>query len=135
MDNLSKQDRSEQMSRVRGTDTKPEMVVRRLVHSMGYRYRLHTKQLPGRPDLVFPKLSKIIFVHGCFWHRHKRCALARLPKSNLGFWIPKLNGNWERDLKNNKALRRRGWRIKVIWECQTANLQKLKRSIERFLIP
>ena len=134
MDNLSKQDRSERMSRVRAADTKPEMRVRRLVHAMGYRYRLHSNRLPGCPDMVFPKLRKIIFVHGCFWHRHKGCALARLPKSNLGFWVPKLNGNRERDLRSNKALRRAGWRIKVIWECQTANLQKLERSIERFLI-
>lgn len=133
MDTLSPQDRSERMSLIRGKDTKPEMLVRRAVHAMGFRYRLHVSNLPGTPDLVFPRLRKAIFVHGCFWHRHAGCTLARVPKSKLDFWIPKLNGNRERDIKNNKALLRDGWRVKVIWECQTAHLEKVQRSIERFL--
>ena len=116
MDNLSKLERSERMSRVRGTDTKPEMVIRRLVHSMGYRYRLHAKHLPGCPDMVFPGLRKIVFVHGCFWHQHPGCG--RRPKSKLGFWLKKLSRNRERDQQNQQRLRRQGWRILIVWECQ-----------------
>ena len=102
MDTLSKAQRSERMSRVRGKDTKPELLVRRLVHGMGYRYRLHRRDLPGTPDLVFPGRRKVIFVHGCFWHRHPdpACKLARLPKSRTDFWLPKLEGNRARDIEN-----------------------------------
>jgi DNA mismatch endonuclease (patch repair protein) len=121
------------MAAVRGKDTKPEMLVRRLAHSLGYRYRLHNRKLPGVPDLVFPGRRKIIFVHGCFWHRHAGCSLARLPKSKLDFWVPKLEGNHERDAKNVKLLRRDGWRVKVIWECETKQLGRLRRKLERFL--
>jgi DNA mismatch endonuclease (patch repair protein) len=119
MDTLSPKQRSARMSLVRGTDTKPEMFVRRMVHRMGYRYRLHVAGLPGKPDLVFPKRGKIIFVHGCFWHRHPRasCKLARMPKSRLEFWAPKLEGNRSRDIQAQRALRRAGWRVLVIWEC------------------
>src|SRR5580700_175662 len=104
MDNLSKQERSERMSRVRSKDTKPEMIVRRLVHQMGYRYRLHVSSLPGKPDMVFPKLRRIVLVHGCFWHQHPGCG--RQPKSRQGFWAEKLCQNRERDLRNQQALRR-----------------------------
>jgi DNA mismatch endonuclease (patch repair protein) len=109
------------------------MLVRRAAHSLGFRYRLHDNRLPGLPDLVFPRLKKIIFVHGCFWHRHPGCAMARLPKSNLAFWLPKLNGNRERDQKNSRLLRKEGWRVKVVWECQTKKPERMKGSIERFL--
>ncbi len=98
MDTLTPEQRSERMSRVRNKDTKPEMRVRRLVHALGYRYRLHDSRLPGRPDLVFKSRHKVIFVHGCFWHRHDRCELCRMPKSRLQFWKPKLKANRERDL-------------------------------------
>jgi DNA mismatch endonuclease (patch repair protein) len=121
------------MSRVRGKDTGPEMVVRKLVHGMGFRYRLHVRGLPGAPDLVFSKLRKVIFVHGCFWHRHQNCQLARLPKSKLDFWIPKLNSNRERDAENTKTLRKNGWKVKIIWECQLKNSNQVQKSVARFL--
>lgn len=131
MDTLTKQQRSERMSRVRCKDTKPEMQVRRIVHGMGFRYRLHVSDLPGKPDMVFPRLGKIIFVHGCFWHQHPGCG--RQPKSKLGFWNNKLSQNRQRDLKNQQKLRRLEWRILVLWECQLkrANLvHRLRKFLE-----
>jgi DNA mismatch endonuclease (patch repair protein) len=133
MDTLSPSERSARMALVRGTNTKPELLVRRLVHGMGYRYRLHRRDLPGTPDLVFPGRSKIIFVHGCFWHRHEGCALARLPKSRGEFWVPKLTANAERDARNVRALRRLGWSVMTIWECQLGDIAKLASRIRRFL--
>ena len=123
------------MSRVRGCDTKPEMLVRRLAHGMGYRYRLHRRDLPGSPDLVFPSRQKVIFVHGCFWHRHldPDCKLARLPKSKLDFWGPKLETNRERDERNLALLAELGWDVLIIWECQTKNREELKARIGEFL--
>ncbi|MEX1026702.1 MAG: very short patch repair endonuclease [Candidatus Paceibacterota bacterium] len=118
MDNLSESERSERMGRVRSKDTKPEMTVRRLVHSLGYRYRLHSADLPGKPDLVFPSRKCVIFVHGCFWHRHAGCPRCRLPKSRVDFWKPKLEANKQRDIMNKRRLTRLGWRYLVIWECQ-----------------
>ena len=118
-DTLSAAERSERMSLVRSKDTKPEMAVRRLVHGLGYRYKLHDSSLPGKPDLVFPSRRKVIFVHGCFWHRHgKRCPLTRLPKSRLDFWQPKLEQNHKRDQRNRRLLQADGWRALTIWECQ-----------------
>jgi DNA mismatch endonuclease, patch repair protein len=134
MDTLTTRERSLRMSLVRGTDTKPEMAIRRLVHGMGYRYRLHVGGLPGKPDIVFPSRSKIILVHGCFWHRHPKatCKLARMPKSRLEFWQPKLQQNRQRDLEAQQKLKRDGWRVLVIWECEikTANIAD---RIGRFL--
>jgi DNA mismatch endonuclease (patch repair protein) len=121
------------MSRVRAKDTRPEMLVRRLVFSLGYRYRLHERKLRGHPDLVFGKLRKVIFIHGCFWHRHGGCALARLPKSRLDFWVPKLEGNKHRDQKNRRALAKAGWNVLAIWECQLRNTGRLQTRIRRFL--
>ncbi len=123
------------MSRVRGRDTKPEMLVRRLTHGMGYRYRLHRLGLPGSPDLVFPSRMKVIFVHGCFWHQHldPGCKLARLPKSKLDFWGPKLETNRERDERNLVLLAELGWDVLVIWECQTKNREELQTRIGEFL--
>lgn len=134
-DTLTQEERSERMSRVRGSDTKPEMRVRRLVHGLGYRYRLHRRDLPGKPDLVFPGRRKVILVHGCFWHRHPdpNCRLARLPKSNLDFWIPKLEGNRERDMKNAKRMKELGWEQLVIWECQTKDEIQLAEKVRHFL--
>jgi len=103
MDTLTPAERSTRMALVRAKDTKPELLVRRLVHGMGYRYRLHRRDLPGKPDLVFPSRGKVIFVHGCFWHRHARCALARLPKSRGDFWLPKLTANAQCDSRNARA--------------------------------
>ena len=135
MDILTPEQRSERMSRVRGRDTKPEMLVRRLTHGMGYRYRLHRRGLPGSPDLVFPSRMKVIFVHGCFWHRHldPGCKLARLPKSKLDFWGPKLETNRERDERNLVLLAELGWDVLVIWECQTKNREELQARIGEFL--
>jgi DNA mismatch endonuclease, patch repair protein len=123
-DTLTAAQRSERMARVKGKDTNPELVIRKLVYGLGYRYRLHVRELPGSPDLVFRKLRKIIFVHGCFWHRHPAatCKLARLPKSRVSFWRAKLEGNQRRDKTNVRRLRRDGWKVLQIWECQLANV-------------
>lgn len=133
MDPLTPRQRSAVMSAVKGKNTGPELAVRKLVHGLGYRYRLHGQGLPGKPDLVFPGRRAIIFVHGCFWHRHSGCALARLPKSRIDFWGPKLEGNRIRDLRNERLLRGLGWRVQVIWECQIANTKRLEGRIRRFL--
>lgn len=134
MDTLTKQERSALMSRIRSTDTKPEMTVRRLLHALGYRYVLHDRRLAGRPDLVFPSRSCVIFVHGCFWHQHN-CALASVPKSNTAYWGPKIEGNVRRDARNVRALRRAGWRVATAWECQTKpkQLGRLAARLVRFL--
>ncbi|WPZ37076.1 DNA mismatch endonuclease Vsr [Thalassobaculum sp. OXR-137] len=121
------------MSRVRAKDTKPEMLVRRLVHALGYRFRLHRKDLPGAPDLVFPGRRKVIFVHGCFWHRHEDCRLARLPKSRREFWVEKLEGNRLRDRANQLRLVEMGWRSLVIWECETRDSNVLRERVRHFL--
>ncbi len=123
------------MSRVRSKDTKPEMRVRRLVHSLGFRYRLHQRDLPGRPDLVFRSRRKVIFVHGCFWHRHPGCDRARTPKSpeRQAFWREKFAGNVERDRRHQEALRDRGWSVFVVWECELARVEVLRQRLVRFL--
>lgn len=133
MDTLTPEQRSERMSRIRDRDTGPELAVRRLVHRMGYGYRLHRKDLPGRPDLAFISRRKAIFVHGCFWHRHEGCALARLPKSRLDFWGPKLERNRLRDIEKQELLREIGWTFLVVWECEVKNEATLMMKIEKFL--
>jgi DNA mismatch endonuclease, patch repair protein len=134
MDTLSPAERSVRMSLVRSKDTKPEIVVRRLAHAQGYRFRLHVRDLPGCPDLVFPKYWTVIFVHGCFWHQH-RCSLGnRMPKSRLRFWRPKLEGNANRDRRNVAKLRAMGWRVLIVWECQTKEAERLALTIRRFLV-
>lgn len=127
--------RSRQMSLIRGRDTVPEMIVRRLAHSLGYRYGLHCKDLPGKPDLVFRSRKKIIFVHGCYWHGHKGCRRARLPNSRQEFWSAKIRRNAERDAANEKRLRETGWEVLVVWECETAARQRvvLSATIASFL--
>jgi len=125
--------RSRIMSRVRSKNTQPEMAVRRLVFSAGFRYRLHGKALPGKPDLVFAGRRKVIFVHGCFWHRHSGCSLARLPKSRQEFWEPKLEANRERDELNLLALSRSGWGVLVVWECELKDQNALRSKIIQFL--
>ena len=135
VDILTKAERSERMSRVRGKDTKPELIVRRLVHRMGYRYRLYRRDLPGTPDLVLPSRKKSIFVHGCYWHRHPdpACKLARLPKSRLSFWKPKLESNRRRDEENLVRLRELGWEVLVVWECQVDHKDNLENILRVFL--
>ncbi len=121
------------MSRIRNKDTRPEMVVRSLTHRMGYRYRLHVKNLPGKPDLVFSHHRKIIFVHGCFWHMHN-CKYGRVkPKTNAKFWQNKRLGNVERDRKNLSLLKKDGWKVLVVWECRIRNTQSLTNRIVKFL--
>ncbi len=133
VDTVDKQRRSEIMGRVRNKDTKPEMVVRRVTHGLGYRYRLHYGKLPGRPDLVFPARKKVIFVHGCFWHRHEGCDRTRTPKSRVDFWTEKFEKNVARDLANREKLIALGWEILVIWECEIENSEELRSIIDTFL--
>jgi DNA mismatch endonuclease (patch repair protein) len=124
--------RSENMRRIRSKDTRPEMVVRRLLHSLGYRYKLHVRDLPGRPDLVFPSKRKIVLVQGCFWHQHSACIEGRIPNTRRRYWRPKLAGNVTRDRLNSRKLRQLGWRTFTIWECQISNESALQRML-RFL--
>ncbi|WP_062485064.1 very short patch repair endonuclease [Candidatus Nitrospira inopinata] len=131
-DPLTKEERSERMSRVRSIDSKPELVVRCLVHSMGYRYRLHSGRLPGNPDLSFSSRRKVIFVHGCFWHQHG-CRKYRMPRTRKDFWEPKLERNKVRDRKVRAELRAMGWQAMVIWECQTKNQDRLQHRLVAFL--
>ena len=135
VDTLTKSERSERMSRVKGKDSKPELIVRRLVHAMGVRYRLHVRSLPGTPDLVFNGRRRVIFVHGCFWHRHSdpNCKLARMPKTRLDFWEPKLQGNRERDLRHQNELIQLGWNFLVVWECQLREKEQLENILATFL--
>lgn len=134
MDTLTPSERSARMARVRSKDTKPEWTVRRIVHRLGFRYRLHDGRLPGRPDMVFPSRRKVIFVHGCFWHRHgSRCVLTRLPKSKLEFWRPKLEQNHRRDRKNVGLLRAAGWDVLVVWECELQDATSLADRVTGFL--
>jgi DNA mismatch endonuclease (patch repair protein) len=127
--------RSRMMSGIRGKNTKPEMTVRRALHAMGYRYRLHARELPGKPDIVFRGRRLAIFVHGCFWHRHTdpSCKLARMPKSRPEFWEPKLEGNRARDEANVAALKAMGWNVLIVWECQIKNLEPLKNLLQHFI--
>ena len=115
------QRRSELMAGIRGKDTAPELAVRRIAHGMGLRFRLHRRNLPGRPDLVFPRHRLAVFVHGCFWHQHQGCRFAHIPKSRVSFWTGKFAANVARDKRNIAALRGLGWRVLVIWECQVGN--------------
>lgn len=133
IDHLTPERRSWLMSRVPPEDTTPELIVRRLVHAMGYRYRLHRSDLPGKPDIVLPRHKKIIFVHGCFWHRHKACRKAGVPKSRTAFWLEKFEKNVKRDARNIDVLKKQGWKILLVWQCQTTDNDKLKQRLRRFL--
>jgi len=133
-DTFTKAERSRIMAAVKSKDTGPEWVVRRLVHAMGYRYRLHVRALPGTPDLVFPRLQKVIQVHGCFWHLHE-CARCRIPSSRRRYWVAKLQRNAQRDKTTCQALRRAGWQVLIVWECQTLprKRKRLETRIAGFL--
>ena len=133
MDRITKEKRSWNMSRIRGKDTKPELIVRSQIHAMGYRFRLHVKDLPGKPDILLPKYSTAIFIHGCFWHRHPGCKYAYTPKSRENFWAEKFRKNVERHEKISKELGRLGWRVLIIWECEVSELPALGQKIESFL--
>ena len=121
------------MSRIRSGDTKPEIVVRSLLHRMGYRFRLHRRDLPGKPDIVLPKHRTVIFVHGCFWHRHRGCKRCTTPSTNQDYWLEKLKGNAERDRKNKRLLKKLGWKVGIVWECETNDLDQLQKMIDRSL--
>lgn len=133
MDKLTPERRSANMRAIRSAGMKPEMVVRRVAYALGYRYRLHRKDLPGKPDLAFIGRRKAIFVHGCFWHQHPDCREGRPPKSNSGYWGPKLARNIERDAENVRRLRELGWTVLTIWECETERHDDLVRRITSFL--
>lgn len=132
-DTVTKTRRSEIMSQIRSKDMVPELTVRHLLYRLGYRYRLHRKDLPGTPDLVFVSRRKAIFVHGCFWHQHRDCVDSHLPRSNRLYWIPKLEKNRKRDKANRAKLTRMGWRSLVIWECQLRQLEKVRQRATKFL--
>lgn len=122
MDIVSKEKRSRMMSGIKGKNTKPELLLRSALHKLGFRFRIQRKDLPGKPDIVLPKYKTIIFVHGCFWHRHPGCKYAYTPKSNIEFWTSKLEGNVIRDRLTEKALEEMGWRILIVWECEVKTL-------------
>jgi len=127
MDIVSREKRSRMMSAIGGKDTRPELKVRSYLHSKGFRFRLHVRNLPGRPDMVFPKYRTVVFVHGCFWHRHDGCNLAYHPKTNVDFWEKKFQGNVERDLRNLQELEKDGWKVLIIWECELSGSNALIR--------
>jgi DNA mismatch endonuclease (patch repair protein) len=133
MDTVSEARRSEIMGRVKSKNTTPELVVRRLLHNAGFRYRLHNGKLPGKPDIVFASRRKVVFIHGCFWHRHANCALARTPKSRVEFWTEKLEGNRHRDQRNVEALQQMGWDVLIVWECEIKDTEALIRRLSAFL--
>ena len=132
-DFVSKEKRSWLMSRVKGRDTKPEIRVRSLIHRMGFRFRIHRRDLPGNPDIVLPRHGKVVFVDGCFWHGHKGCSRSKRPTTNTRFWNHKLDANIERGNRFHRTLRRMGWRVLVVWECETRRPEVLLRKLERFL--
>ena len=136
-DKLSPAARSENMRRIRSQNTKPELAVRRLLHRLGYRYRVHLRDLPGKPDLVFSARRKVIFVHGCFWHGHDAvsCPDRRTVKSNSGYWVPKIAGNIARDERHAKALQDAGWEVAVVWECQMRQPDRVGAELTSYLGP
>lgn len=136
-DKLTPERRSANMSRIRSKDTKPEMAVRKLAHAMGYRYRIHRRDLPGKPDMVFGPRNKVVFVHGCFWHQHdlEHCQDGRRPKSNTSYWNLKLQRNVERDATHVSALHAAGWQVLTIWDCETKDLASVGRRLAEFLGP
>jgi DNA mismatch endonuclease, patch repair protein len=133
MDIVDTATRSRIMASVTGKDTSPELSVRRASHALGYRFRLHRRDLPGKPDLVFPRYKSVIFVHGCFWHMHPGCRKGTIPTSNRDFWTAKLHRNVERDGQNAEVLRDCGWRVLVIWECEARDPVRVRELIARFL--
>ncbi len=131
-DILTKKEQSARMRLVRSRDTKPELAVRRLLHRLGFRYRLHRADLPGAPDIVLPRHRKIVLVHGCFWHCHTGCRKATRPVGNKAFWDARLDGNRNRDKRNLCQLRRLGWKVLVVWECEIRDLDRLRQKLLRF---
>jgi DNA mismatch endonuclease (patch repair protein) len=133
-DRLTPKMRSWNMSRIKGKNTKPEVVVRSLLHRMGFRFRLHVRHLPGRPDVVLTRWNLVVFVHGCFWHRHPKCRFAYTPKSRKTFWLSKLEGNVSRDKRAIAALKRLGWKTLVVWECELHDLERVSARLKRKIL-
>ena len=133
MDRISKEHRSWNMSRIQLGDTKPEKTVRSILHGLGYRFRLHRKDLPGKPDIVLARYNSVIFVHGCFWHRHKDCKNASIPKTKKTFWEEKFKANIERDIKVKNELKSNGWRVLVVWECELTDIDSVEKELGKFL--
>ncbi len=133
MDLISRERRSWNMSRIKSKNTKPELIVRSLLHRLGYRFRIHKKDLPGNPDIVLPKYKTIILVHGCYWHRHKGCKFAYKPKTNISFWEKKFNDNVQRDQKNQQLLISLGWKVHIIWECEAKEDERLFFTLSNIL--
>jgi len=133
MDTVSPEKRSWTMAQVKGRDTGPEKVVRSLLHSMGYRFRLQRKDLPGKPDIVLPKYRTAVFVHGCYWHRHPGCKRATTPTSNTGYWDAKFSRTVARDARNQKELANLGWTVLIVWECELRNPDTLRDKLKKFL--
>ena len=133
MDTFPPEKRSDIMRRVRSTDTTPERKVRSLLHNLGYRFRIHRLDLPGKPDIVLPKRRAVVFVHGCFWHRHQGCPRATTPASRQEYWLPKFRRTVDRDWKNQEELQRRGWNVLVVWECETKDMQKLAAQLPQLI--
>lgn len=134
-DSITTERRSDNMRKIRSKDTKPEVRIRKLLFGLGYRFRLHRKDLPGTPDIVFAGRKRVIFVHGCFWHQHQDCREGRLPGSRQEYWIPKLKNNISRDQKHMVELQKLGWKVLVIWECQVTNIDRTEDMMLKFLGP
>lgn len=133
-DIVSQKKRTEMMSSVKQKNTKPELLLRKMLHKHGFRFRLHDKKLPGTPDIIMPKYKTVIFVHGCFWHQHKGCRKSRRPTSNVGFWNSKLDKNIERDKTKSEALKKLGWKVLVIWECELKESEILLKNLKKKLL-
>ncbi|MCR4346724.1 MAG: DNA mismatch endonuclease Vsr [Sulfuricaulis sp.] len=133
MDTLSKAKRSWNMSQIRSQDTFPEKIVRSAIRRLGYRIQLHVKDLPGRPDIVLPRRNTVVFVHGCFWHRHSRCRFTYTPKTRRTFWLRKFTENRDRDARARRHLRKLGWKVITVWECQTNDVKTLTVRLKRLL--
>jgi DNA mismatch endonuclease (patch repair protein) len=134
-DIYSPEKRSEIMGRVKGRDTKPELVVRSLIHRMGFRFRLYASRLPGRPDIILPRHKKVVFVHGCFWHQHPNCSRAKLPQTRAEWWLSKLSRNRQRDAEIQEQLQEQGWKVLVVWQCQLRDSRALNALLRKFLGP
>lgn len=133
MDVFSPEKRSQVMSRIRSKDTKPEKIIRSILHKQGFRFRINRKDLPGKPDIVLPKYKTVIFVHGCFWHRHEGCKYAYTPKSNIDFWNKKFSSNLQRDKNIQNKLRKSGWKVLTIWECEIKEIEKTPELLDSLL--
>lgn len=133
MDVFSRHERSRIMAGIKGKNTRPEIIVRSLLHRMGYRFRLHRTDLPGKPDIVLPRHRKIIFVHGCFWHGHKGCPKSKRPQTNRKFWNRKLDGNIRRDAETLSDLRKLGWNVLIVWECEVKDVELMEEKLKSFM--